>query len=174
MRKWRIWLAVAVWALAILIQKPLWFGQGGWFHVGELEHKLVEAKQDIEHEKTENEALVAEVRSLKEGTTAIEERARRELYMVRNGEVLFRVKASPEEQAKQALFLSKFTVTCSIPGNALTHFSTRDEQAAHVIPVTSYFSCRSCIAFPPLCIQYRGGVSIAIVYPFLPLLQQPF
>jgi cell division protein FtsB len=102
MRKWRIWLAVAVWALAILIQKPLWFGQGGWFHVGELEHKLVEAKQDIEHEKTENEALVAEVRSLKEGTTAIEERARRELYMVRNGEVLFRVKASPEEQAKQA------------------------------------------------------------------------
>ena len=89
MRKWRIWLAVAVWALAILIQKPLWFGQGGWFHVGELEHKLVEA-------------LVAEVRSLKEGTTAIEERARRELYMVRNGEVLFRVKASPEEQAKQA------------------------------------------------------------------------
>ena len=102
MRKWRIWLAVDVWALAILIQKPLWFGQGGWFHVGELEHKLVEAKQDIEHEKTENEALVAEVRSLKEGTTAIEERARRELYMVRNGEVLFRVKASPEEQAKQA------------------------------------------------------------------------
>ena len=93
MRKWRIWLAVAVWALAILIQKPLWFGQGGWFHVGELEHKLVEAKQDIEHEKTENEALVAEVRSLKKGTTAIEERARRELYMVRNGEVLFRVKA---------------------------------------------------------------------------------
>ena len=102
MRKWRIWLAVAVWALALLIQKPLWFGQGGWFHVGELEHKLVEAKQDIEHEKTENEALVAEVRSLKEGTTAIEERARHELYMVRNGEVLFRVKASPEEQAKQA------------------------------------------------------------------------
>ena len=27
MRKWRIWLAVAVWALAILIQKPLWFGR---------------------------------------------------------------------------------------------------------------------------------------------------
>ena len=102
MRKWRIWLAVAVWALALLIQKPLWFGQGGWFHVGELEHKLVEAKQDIEHEKTENEALVAEVRSLKEGTTAIEERARHELYMVRNGEVLFRVKASPEEQARAA------------------------------------------------------------------------
>ena len=46
--------------------------------------------------------VAAEVMSLREGRSAIEERARRELFMVRSGEVLFRVKGSPEEQARLA------------------------------------------------------------------------
>ncbi|MCI5851461.1 MAG: septum formation initiator family protein [Sutterellaceae bacterium] len=102
MRRWRIWLCLLIWTLAILIQWPLWFGKGGWLRVVELRQRLVEVQAEIEHEKTENEALVAEVRSLHEGTSAIEERARRELYMVKQGEVLFRVQRSPEEQAKIA------------------------------------------------------------------------
>lgn len=102
MKNWRVWLAVAAWGLAVLIQWPLWFGKGGWLRVSRLETRLEEKKQQIEREKTANEALMAEVLSLREGTGAIEERARRELYMVREGEVLFRVKGSPEEQARLA------------------------------------------------------------------------
>ena len=102
MRSWRVWLALAVWGLVVLIQWPLWFGKGGWLRVSKLEQRLEERAQLIERKKNANEALLAEVMSLREGKDAIEERARRELYMVRGNEVLFRVKGSPEEQAKLA------------------------------------------------------------------------
>lgn len=102
MERWRYWLALVIWALAILIQWPLWFGKGGWLKVSKLEQRLVDTQQQIEREKTSNEALYAEVMSLRQGTDAIEERARRELYMVRGNEVLFRVKNSPEEEARLA------------------------------------------------------------------------
>ena len=102
MRNWRFWLLAGIWTLAILIQWPLWFGRGGWLRVQELEDRLQDKVLQIERDKTANEALMAEVMSLREGRSAIEERARRELYMVRSGEVLFRVKGSPEEQARLA------------------------------------------------------------------------
>ncbi len=102
MLNWRVGLALGIWTLAVLIQWPLWFGKGGWLRVAELENRLEARTQEIEREKTANEALAAEVQSINEGKTAIEERARRELYMVRSNEVLFRVKVSPEEQARAA------------------------------------------------------------------------
>lgn len=102
MKNWRVWLAIGIWTLAVLIQWPLWFGKGGWLRVSKLEERLEAKKLQIEREKNANEALMAEVMSLRDGTGAIEERARRELYMVRGNEVLFRVKGSPEEQARLA------------------------------------------------------------------------
>lgn len=102
MKSWRVWLAIGIWTLVVLIQWPLWFGKGGWLRVSKLEERLEARKLQIEREKNANEALMAEVMSLRDGTGAIEERARRELYMVRGNEVLFRVKGSPEEQARLA------------------------------------------------------------------------
>jgi len=78
-------------ALILLIQVPLWLGKGGWLTAWRLESKLdTERAKNLQLEDR-NAALAAEVRDLKQGTEAIEERARSELGMVRNDEVFFQI-----------------------------------------------------------------------------------
>lgn len=75
----------------VLLQGPLWFGKGGWLKVHDLENR-VEAQREVnEQMRNRNVALEAEVRDLKQGTGAIEERARTELGMVRKDEIFFQV-----------------------------------------------------------------------------------
>lgn len=92
---------IAVWSShPILIQKPLWFSQGGWFHVGGARHKLVEAKKrDIEHGRLRT-GLVAEVQSHKEGTTALSRNRRVVSSIWSERRSAFRVKASPEKSRR--------------------------------------------------------------------------
>ena len=84
-----------VFALLILaLQYPLWLGKGGWLRVRELNGQ-VEAQKDVNTGlKARNAALDAEVRDLKQGTEAIEERARSELGMIRQDEVFFQLPAA--------------------------------------------------------------------------------
>ena len=77
--------------LIVAIQYPLWLGKGGWLRVWDVDRQL-----DARHEKNgqleqRNAALAAEVRDLKQGFDAIEERARSELGMVKGDEVFFQV-----------------------------------------------------------------------------------
>ncbi|TMH87964.1 MAG: cell division protein FtsB [Betaproteobacteria bacterium] len=84
-------LAGILGALIVLIQYPLWLGKGGWLTAWRLESKLeVERARNLQLEGR-NAALTAEVRDLKQGTEAIEERARSELGMVRQDEVFFQI-----------------------------------------------------------------------------------
>ena len=84
-------LALALVLLIALIQNPLWFGKGGWLRVWEL-HRQVDAQRDTNTElAARNAALDAEVLDLKQGYDAIEERARSDLGMVKQDEVLFRI-----------------------------------------------------------------------------------
>lgn len=75
--------------LIALIQYPLWLGKGGWLTVWRLENKLDTEKSKNAKLETRNATLAAEVRDLKQGTEAIEERARSEMGMVRADEVFF-------------------------------------------------------------------------------------
>jgi len=76
-------------ALIVLIQYPLWLGKGGWLRVSDMDRQ-VEAQQAKNRQlETRNAALAAEVRDLKQGTEAIEERARAELGMLRPDEVFY-------------------------------------------------------------------------------------
>ena len=86
----RILGAVLV-ALILAIQYPLWLGKGGWLRVWDVD-RLLEA-QGARNGGLEirNSALAAEVKDLKQGSDAIEERARYELGMVKNDEVFFQV-----------------------------------------------------------------------------------
>jgi cell division protein FtsB len=84
-------LASILGALIVLIQVPLWLGKGGWLTAWRLESKLeIERSRNLQLEGR-NAALTAEVRDLKQGTEAIEERARAELGMVRQDEVFFQI-----------------------------------------------------------------------------------
>jgi cell division protein FtsB len=82
-------LAVILGALILLIQYPLWLGKGGWLRAWEMDRQVEIQKSKNRQLETRNAALAAEVRDLKQGTEAIEERARYELGMIRPDEVFF-------------------------------------------------------------------------------------
>ena len=80
--------------LLVMIQWPLWFGKGGWLRVSELERQLAAQKSVNAGLGERNAQVAAEVASLREGRGAIEERARHDLNMVRDGETFFQLVGS--------------------------------------------------------------------------------
>jgi len=80
-------LTLALLALLVLIQYPLWLGKGGWMRVWEVDRQLVTQNKANERLVERNRALEGEVRDLQQGTGAIEERARYELGLMRSDEV---------------------------------------------------------------------------------------
>ena len=76
-------------ALIVLIQYPLWLGKGGWLRAWENERQVDVQQAKNRQLETRNASLAAEVKDLKTGTEAIEERARQELGMVRPDEVFY-------------------------------------------------------------------------------------
>jgi cell division protein FtsB len=93
-------LAVIFVLLILALQYPMWLGKGGWLQVREL-GRQVEAQKQVNAElKARNAALDADVRDLKNGFEAIEERARSELGMIRQDEVFFQLPAAPATTAE--------------------------------------------------------------------------
>ena len=82
-------LAGVLAALILAIQYPLWIGKGGWMRVQEADRALTQQKSKNAQLQARNAGLEADVRDLKQGTEAIEERARYELGMVKPDEVFF-------------------------------------------------------------------------------------
>ena len=88
-------------ALLLLLQYPLWLGKGSWLKVWDM-HRQIEAQQHANQlAQTRNAVLDAEVRDLKQGTAAIEERARSELGMIKRDEVFFQVLEEPPVQMSE-------------------------------------------------------------------------
>lgn len=85
------WPTLVLVALIALLQYPLWLGKGGWIRVWDYERQLQAQRTATQKLEQRNAALDAEVRDLKSGTEAIEERARYELGMIREGEVFVQV-----------------------------------------------------------------------------------
>jgi cell division protein FtsB len=90
------------WTLAasiVLLQYPLWLGEGGWLKVRE-RAQAIETQQALNQRlQTRNAGLLAEVGDLKQGRDAIEERARNELGMIAPDEWFVRVVPAHSVQA---------------------------------------------------------------------------
>ena len=84
-------LLISLTALIVLIQYPLWLGKGGWLRVWDLSRQVDMALLKEQDLKARNAKLATEVQDLKEGTGAIEERARYELGLVRDNETFVQV-----------------------------------------------------------------------------------
>ena len=84
-------LALALAALIALLQYPLWLGKGSWLRVWEVDRQLSAQRELNRNLQARNAALDAEVRDLKQGLDAIEERARSELGMIKQDEIFFQV-----------------------------------------------------------------------------------
>jgi cell division protein FtsB len=82
-------LAGVLTALIVLIQYPLWLGKGSWMRAWEVDRQLsLQLDRNLQLERR-NGGLAAEVADLKQGTEAVEERARFELGLVRSDEIFF-------------------------------------------------------------------------------------
>jgi cell division protein FtsB len=84
-------IALALAALLLLIQYPLWLGKGGWLRVQALEQQVEAAHDRNEELRGRNAKLDSEVRDLKDGTGAVEERARYELSMIKQNEIYVQI-----------------------------------------------------------------------------------
>ena len=98
-------ILIVLTVLLVLIQYPLWLGKGGWLRVWDLSRQLDAALEKEQELRLRNEKLAGEVQDLKEGTGAVEERARYELGMVKEGEIFVQVldggtKASAQDSTK--------------------------------------------------------------------------
>ncbi|MGH8704765.1 MAG: cell division protein FtsB [Burkholderiales bacterium] len=82
-------LAGILGALILAIQYPLWLGKGGWLRVWEVDRQLEAQRAKNSQLESRNGALAAEVKDLKQGFDAIEERARYELGLVKGDEVFY-------------------------------------------------------------------------------------
>ncbi|MCW4456335.1 cell division protein FtsB [Flavobacterium sp. MXW15] len=90
MRNWR-WLLLVLAVLLAWLQYRFWFGPGNSGEVMMLETQVEHQKRDNAGLQQRNDALAAEVKDLKDGEAAIEERARSELGMIKPGEKFYRV-----------------------------------------------------------------------------------
>jgi cell division protein FtsB len=89
--RWLRLLLVLLVALLAFLQYRLWWGEGGRRSVEALHHQVEQQAHENEGLQQRNAALAAEVEDLKSGETAVEERARSELGMIKPGETFYRV-----------------------------------------------------------------------------------
>ena len=93
------WIFVA---LIAALQYPMWLGKGGWLQVCEYDRQAALQRAANAQLQQRNAALDADVRDLKTGYEAIEERARAELGMVKQDEVFFQFQRGQPPAATEA------------------------------------------------------------------------
>lgn len=86
----KVLIAILIFLLLIL-QYKLWFGDGNMREVWQLETTIEAQKVENKKLRDRNLALEAEVKDLKQGLEAIEERARNELGMIKKDETFYQV-----------------------------------------------------------------------------------
>ncbi len=88
---------VPLWLVGLLVlilgalQYRLWLGEGSLAQVNLLKQQIAEQQGENERLLERNRVLEAEVRELKSGLETVEERAREELGMVKEGETLYQL-----------------------------------------------------------------------------------
>lgn len=85
------WITYTLLALLVVVQVDFWFSRTGVFHVRGLREQLHEVQQAGEQARVRNEQVQAEVRDLREGLEMVEDKARRELGMVKRDEIYIQV-----------------------------------------------------------------------------------
>jgi cell division protein FtsB len=83
--------SLALGILLLALQYKLWFEEGNLIQAWQLKHVLSAQVQENNLLRDRNRALAAEVKDLKHGVAAIEERARWDLGMVKRGEAFYQV-----------------------------------------------------------------------------------
>ena len=73
----------------LMIQFDIWFKDDGFYRVKDLEQMIGSLVEENERLKLRNEQLEREIEELKSGTESIEEKARTDLGMIKEGEEFY-------------------------------------------------------------------------------------
>ena len=92
-------IAFVLLVLLIWLQYKIWLQDGGIPEVIQLQQEVEEVKTEVQRLHERNSSLDAEVKDLKKGLDAIEERARSEMGMIKEGEIYYQV-IEPETDAQ--------------------------------------------------------------------------
>jgi cell division protein FtsB len=84
-------IAFVLLTLVFWLQYKIWLEDGGIPEILQLEQEIEEFQSEVKSLKERNASLDAEVKDLKKGFDAIEERARSEMGMLKEGEVYYQV-----------------------------------------------------------------------------------
>lgn len=84
-------LALLLLLLLLWLQYKIWLQDGGIPEVIELQNEVKAVKSEVTILQERNASLDAEVKDLKKGLDAIEERARSEMGMIKKGEIYYQV-----------------------------------------------------------------------------------
>ncbi len=84
-------LAIILLLIILVLQYQLWFGEGSLVKVWQLRREIATQQAQNKSLQERNDALKAEVIDLKQGVEAVEERARTELGMIKDGETFYQV-----------------------------------------------------------------------------------
>ena len=91
MNKTPYWLFLVLILLLAGLQYRLWVGDGGLSEISGLKHQIDMQNNENLNLLERNRILAAEVRELKKGMETVEERARHELGMIKEGETLYQL-----------------------------------------------------------------------------------
>ncbi len=85
------WLALVLLLLLLLLQYRLWFAEGSLAEQHRLEAQMAQQEEINSALRLRNSQLEQEVLELQQGLETVEERARRDLGMIREGEVYYQL-----------------------------------------------------------------------------------
>jgi len=96
------WYAAALALAFLLLQYRLWFSADGVGEAMRLRHAVAVQRADNDQRSARNRQLAAEVRDLKQGLSALEERARTDLGMVGANETFYQLRPRETKPATPA------------------------------------------------------------------------
>ncbi len=80
------WILVV---LFVFLQFRFWVGEGSFAEVSQLKKEIEKQQQTNQIDRERNRRMTAEVKDLKEGLDAVEERARSQLGMIKEDETFY-------------------------------------------------------------------------------------
>jgi cell division protein FtsB len=96
------------WIVAILIlvilglQYRLWFGEGSFEQIAELEREIEKQKMENASLQDHNNLLLSRIKELKQGSEGLEEKARQDLGMIKEGETFYYITETPAKTSPPA------------------------------------------------------------------------
>lgn len=95
------WLIPLLVILVLVLQYRLWVGEGSFAEVVSLKREIAEQREELDRLRQRNQALQAEVDSLKNDLEAVEELARSDLGMIREDEEFLQILEKPISKQAQ-------------------------------------------------------------------------